>query len=79
MFYESSMQVSDFKVFKTIRSFGDSIYNHKIEIHKTNQEQADLLEYILSFNNKTKLRSVEDKNKKMIFLIVQEIFMRVEN
>ena len=79
MFYESSMQVSDFKVFKTIRSFGDSIYNHKIEIHKTNQEQADLLEYILSFNNKTKLRSVEDKNKKMMFLIVQEIFMRVEN
>ena len=79
MFYESSMQVSDFKVFKTIRSFGDSIYNHKIEIHKTNQEQADLLEYILSFNNKTKLRSVEDENKKMMFLIVQEIFMRVEN
>ena len=73
MFYESSMQVSDFKVFKTIRSFGDSIYNHKIEIHKTNQEQADLLEYILSFNNKTKLRSVEDKNKKMMFLIVQEL------
>ena len=79
MFYESSMQVSAFKVFKTIRSFGDSIYNHKIEIHKTNQEQADLLEYILSFNSKTKLRSVEDKNKKMMFLIVQEIFMRVEN
>ena len=53
MFFESSKQVCDFKVFKTIRSFGDSIYNHKIEIHEANQEQADLLEYILNFNNKT--------------------------
>ena len=64
LFYESSKQVYDFKVFKIIRSFGDSIYNHKIEIRKANQEQADLLEYILSFNNKTKPRSNEDKNLK---------------
>ena len=35
--------------------------------------------YILSFNNKTKPRSDENKNKKMMFLIVQEIFMKVEN
>ena len=80
MFYESNKQVYDFKVFKTIRSFRDSIYNNKIEIHEANEEQADLLEYILSFNSKTKPRSDEDKNKnKMMFLIVQEIFMRVEN
>ena len=57
LFYGSSKQVYDSKVFKTIRSFGDSVYNHKIE-------QADLLECILSFNNKTKPRSNEDKNKK---------------
>ena len=56
--------VYDFKVFKTIKSFGDSIYNHKIGIHEANQEQADLLEYILSFNNKIKPKSDEDKNKK---------------
>ena len=64
MFYESSKQVYDFKVFRTVRSFVDSIYNNKIEIHQANQEQADLLEYILSLNNKTKLRSDENKNKK---------------
>ena len=29
LFYESTKQVYDFKIFKTIRSFGDSIYNHK--------------------------------------------------
>ena len=60
----STKQVYDFKVFKTMRSFGDSIYNHKIEIHEANQEQADLLEYILSFNNKTKPRSDEYIYKK---------------
>ena len=38
LFYESSKQLSNFKVFKTIRSFGDSICNHTIEIHKANQE-----------------------------------------
>ena len=75
MIYESSKQVYDFKVFKIIRYFGHSIYNHKIEIREANQEQADLLEYILSFNNKTKPRSNEDKNKKMMFLIVQEILL----
>ena len=79
LFYESSKQVYHFKIFKTIRSFGDSIYNHKIEIHEANQEQVDLLEYILSFNNKTKPSSDKDKNIKMMFLIVQQIFVRIEN
>ena len=33
-------------------------------MHEANQEQADLLEYILSFNNKTNPKSDEDKNNK---------------
>ena len=57
----------------------ESIYNHKVKIHEANQEQADLLKYILSFNNKTKPMSDKDKNKKMMFLIVLKIFVRVEN
>ena len=52
------------KVLKSARSFGDSLYNHKIEIHEVNEEQADLLEYISSFNSKIKPRSYEDKNGK---------------
>ena len=64
MLYESSKQIYDFEIFKTIKSFGDSIYNHKIEIHEANQERADLIKYILSFNNKTKPGSDEDKNKR---------------
>ena len=47
LFYELSKQIYDFKIFKTIRSFGDSIYYHKIyEIHEANLEQVYLLEYI---------------------------------
>ena len=76
MFHELSKHIYDFKVFKTVTSFDNSIYNHKIEIHETNQEQADILEHILRFNKQTKTRSDEEK---MMFLIVQKIPVRVEN
>ena len=66
-------------IFKTIRSLGDIICNHKIEIHEVDQEQAGLLEYILCFNSKTKTRSNEDKNTKIMFLMVKKIFMKVQN
>ena len=64
MFSESSKQIYDFRMFNAIRCFSDSIYRHKIEIHEAKQEQADLLEYILSFNNTTRSRSDQDRNKK---------------
>ena len=37
LFYKLSRQIYDFGIFKTIKPFGD---NHKIEIHKANQEQV---------------------------------------
>ena len=60
LFYESSKQVYDFKAFQTIKSFGNSIYNRKTEIHEANIEQADSLEHILDFDNKTKPKSDKD-------------------
>ena len=65
------------KIFQTIRSFGERIYNDKIEIHETSQEQANLSDYSLNFNSKTKPRSDEDKMKK-VFLIVQKVSIRVK-
>ena len=56
--------IYDFGIFKKTRSSGFSIYNHKIEIHEANQEQAAFIEYILNFNNKIKPRSDKDSNKK---------------
>ena len=55
MIYYSSKEPFDFNAFKTIRSFGENIYSGKITINQADQEQADLLEYILNFNNKARL------------------------
>ena len=79
MIYYSSKEPFDYKTFKTIRSFGENIYNGKITINEANQEQADLVEYILNFNNKARPKSTDNKKIKEIFLIVQKKFMNVEN
>ena len=50
----SSKELFNFNAFKTIRSFGENIYSGKITINEADQEQADLLEYILNFNNKAR-------------------------
>ena len=47
MIYYSSKEPFAFRIFKTIRSFGDDIYSGKITINEANQEQDDLVEYIL--------------------------------
>ena len=54
----------DFRIFKTIRSFGDDIYNSKITINEADQEQSDLIEYIMNFNNKKRLKIKDDKKTK---------------
>ena len=37
-----------------ITSFGDDIYRSKIKINEADQEQSDLVEYNINFNNKTR-------------------------
>ena len=61
MIYYSSKEPFDFNAFKTIRSFGENIYNGKITTNEANQEEADLLEYIINVNNKARPRSKNDK------------------
>ena len=46
-----------------ITSFGDDIYNSKITINKVDQEQSDLVEYNINFNNKTRPKKKDDKKK----------------
>ena len=60
MIYYSSKEPFDFRIFKTIRSFGDDVYNNRINIDEADQEQADLVEYILNFDRP---RSKDDKKK----------------
>ena len=71
MIYYSSKEQFDFIIFKTIRPFGDDICNSKATINEADQEQSDLVEYILNFNNKTRPKNRnEKKKKKKIFLVV---------
>ena len=81
MIYYSSKEPFDFRIFKTIRSFGDDIYSSRITINEADQEQTDLVEYILSFDNKARIKNKMIKKIiiKEIFLIQQKIFMKVEN
>ena len=61
MIYYSSKESFDFRMFKTIRSFGDDIYSSKITINEADQEQSDLIEYIFNFNDKTRPKNKDDK------------------
>ena len=79
MIYYSSKKPFDFRMFKTIRSFGDDIYSSKITINEADQEQSDLIDYIIDFNNKTRPKNKDDKKTKTIFLIVHEVFTTVDN
>ena len=63
MLYYSSKEPFDFRMFKTIRSFGGDIYSSKITINKADQEQSDLVEYNLNFNDKTRPKNKNDKKK----------------
>ena len=44
----------NFKTFKTIRAFGEINYSGKVTINEANEEQVDLIDCILNFNNKAK-------------------------
>ena len=79
MIYYSSKKPFDFRMFKIIRSFGDDIYSSKITINKADQEQSDLIDYIIDFNNKTRPKNKDDIKTKTIFLIVHEVFTMVDN
>ena len=73
MFYDLSKQPFDFRIFKTKRFFGDDIYNKRVNIDETHQEQSDLFGYFFYFNSKTKPKSKKDKRRK------NDVFDSVEN
>ena len=64
MIYYSSKEPFRFETFKTISSFGENVYSVKIKINEANEEQDDLTEYILNFNNKARPKNKDDKKNK---------------
>ena len=54
----------DFQQYETIRSFGESIYAGKSSTDEAEQYQSNLLENIIEFNEKSRPRTKEGKDKK---------------
>ena len=59
--YETNKYVFDFQRFEIIRSFGESIYNGKINIDEAEMKQTNLLENIMNFSNKSKSKKIKKR------------------
>ena len=64
--FETNRYIFDFQQFETIRSFGDSIYNGKVNIKEAEIKQTNLLENIINFSNKSRSKTNKQKDKKQI-------------
>ena len=73
MTYYSSNELFDFRIFKTRRYFGEDIYSGKITINEADHEQADLVQYIVNFNNKTRPKNKDDR-KKNVFNTAENLY-----
>ena len=62
--YETRKYIYDFEQYKTIRSFGDSIYTRKANIVEAEADQNNPLKNIVEFTEKSRPRSKEGKDKK---------------
>ena len=62
--YEAGKHKYDFQQCKTLRSFGESIYSGKINIHKAEMDRTNLLGNMVKFNNKSRPKTKEGKDKK---------------
>ena len=49
---------------EAIRFFGESIYSGKISIHEADMDQTNLLENLKKFNDKSRSKTKEGKDKK---------------
>ena len=62
--YKASKYKYDFLQYETIRSFGENIYNGKMNIDKAEMDRGYLLKKLVEFNNKSIPRTIEEKDKK---------------
>ena len=70
----SSKEPFDFRMFKTIRSFDDDIYSGKITINEADQEQSDLVEYVLNLDQKARPKNKDDKKNIYILNTAQNLY-----
>ena len=64
MVYKSNGKISDFRGFKTIRTYGTDIRNNVTSLSAANLEQANLLAHVQNFVKNTKPQDPEQKKLK---------------
>ena len=69
----------DFLQYETIRYFGDNIYTGKANIDEAEIDQSNFFKNIITFSNKSRLRTIEGKDKKLDTYESVMHFMKVEN
>ena len=65
--YETIKRIHDFLQFKTIEPFGENIISGKITISEADEDQSNLLENIVEFNNKSRPKQKKVRWKKNTF------------
>ena len=69
LIYKLSKYNYDFRNIPAIIYFSGSIFNGKITISEADKKQSNLIKSILQFNDKARLRSKADKDKKKQILM----------
>ena len=62
--YKTNKYKYGFLQYETISLFGDSIYNSKISIDEAGIDQRSLLDGLRDFNDRSRPKTAEGKNKK---------------
>ena len=62
--YKTKSYTYDFQQYKTIRSFAESIDTRKASIVKAREDQSNLIEKLVEFNNKSRPKNKEGNDKK---------------
>ena len=62
--YRANKYKYDFQQYKTIRSFGESIYTGKTNIDEAEMDQSNLLKNLIEFNDRSRPRTTEGKDKR---------------
>ena len=61
---KASGNTYDFRNFRTIRSFGEDIYEGEMTLEEADKDQSDLLNKIKNFNDKTRSKNYKKKTRK---------------
>ena len=62
--YETKKYTYDFRQYKKIRPFSERIFTRKAKIVEAEEGQSNLLKNVSEFNNKSRAKAKEGKDKK---------------